>query len=126
MSVFSDIQAAGLTVHRELAGEAITYRRGEDLEIEIEFAVPLGGARLEERDTGIVLQTDSLEWGINREDLVDDETEIIPKRGDTIEFEWKDRTLTFTVLPDGASQCWKWSDRGQSQYRIFTKLTATT
>lgn len=129
MSIFSDIQAAGLSIHREIAGEAISYHRGED-SIAITAAVPLGGIRIEDREQGLVLQTEEQEWGIDRNELVlgegEDVIEIQPERGDLIEWTWKGRTLKFKVLPTSATQCWKWSDRGQSQYRVFTKLIEVT
>ena len=122
MSVISDLKAATLELSRKLQGEAVTYHAG-DVVIQITHAIPMGGARLEERDGGVILQSDHLEWGIARGDLVDaDDVEITPARGHTIEWTWKGKTLTFAVLPDASHQCWRWSDRGQSQYRIYSKL----
>lgn len=125
MSIFSGAVSTILGAVQNLAGESVIYRRGDDLEIEIEKAVPLGGDRPRDTQGSYTLASDELEWGIARAALVDDDNEITPAEFDTIERTIGGRVLTYKVLPDERNhkrQCWKWSDRGQTQYRIFTKL----
>ena len=125
MSIFGNAISTILGTRRILAGEAITYRRGAT-EIEITLATPLGGARPRDTTDSYTLAADELEWGIARSDLVDDDdNEITPADYDTIERTIAGRTLTYKVLPNEKNEkqsCWKWSDRAQTQYRIFTKL----
>jgi hypothetical protein len=125
MGIRSELVAAALALNRQVDAETIIYRRGA-ASVEITDAIPLGGARPQDRDEGAFLQFDELDWGLRRAALVLDGDPAIPQKGDIIDRVIGTNTLTYTVLPRDTTAPWRWSDRGQTQYRVFTKLHATT
>jgi hypothetical protein len=124
VSVLSDIVAAGLSVARQLAGETVLYIRGAH-SLELTEAKPRGGKRPEERERGIVLQVEELEWLILASELILNGTATKPARNDRIEWTKGATKYTYTVLPTEADQVWRWADRGQSHFHVYAKLTKT-
>lgn len=121
MSLFSDGIATMLGSIRQIKGESVIYRRG-DIVIVLRLAVPLGGDRPRDVDGSYTLAFDELDWGLDRNELIHDGTELQPAEYDTIERTLKGRVLTYKIFPDEKKECWRWSDDGQSQYRVKTKL----
>lgn len=122
MSILSEIVGAGISLNRQIAGEAIRYTDGAYY-VDITDAKPRGGERLVDKQGSAQLQTDEMEWIIKASELVLNAVAVKPNRGATIRWTVAGETLTFTLLqPDGMQQCWKWADRGHTHYHVFCKL----
>jgi len=99
---------------KSIAGVPVTYRTsGSGDPIEISKAVK--GSTLYEVDesTGARVRSRSVDWLIDKADLLIDGISVIPEIGHTI----TDGNTVYEVHIRGET-CWRWSDPQETRYRI--------
>lgn len=103
---------------RSVRGESVTYTRGATT---VTVTATRGSSRWtsEAVEGSVNVDERSEDWLILAADLTDGEITGGPTRGDTITDE---NGTVFRVMPPGSTeQVWRFHDRGQTVYRIFSK-----
>lgn len=119
MGVFQDAIKGGLRSINTAAGVDITYIRGES-SISIKAVVGRSPQTTSE-EGALVIDIDSRPYMVMVEDLVIDDAETVPMRGDQIQETIDGEDLLFEVLPMPGKQESQYSDAGRTQFRINTK-----
>lgn len=114
--MFADALRAHCTALQAVAGESVTYRRGNS-HVTI-TAVP--GQSVFDESTGatdVVMQTKTVDWLISPDDLKIDGNQSEPQRGDQI---IRADGEKLDLLPGSGNKSWAWSDSRKTHYRIHT------
>lgn len=115
------LMASGRTWLREQrAGEAVgvTYRRGVLATADVPA---VQGATVSKADNGdIIVDSQSVDWLIERADLLLDSAEVEPAAGDRIEATFDHGVESFVVVALGSEPCWRWHGRDGGTFRIHT------
>jgi hypothetical protein len=105
---------------KQVGGEAITYRCGNDA-IEL-IAVPVRTRHSEYvNDDDLSLTARERDWIVWADDLVIAGDRLSPQRGD--EFDWTDALgdrHTYQVLPRSDDRCYRHTDPTLQQLRVYT------
>lgn len=119
MSQFSEIIASAYTLLRSAAGETVTYHRGEH-SVSLD-AVP--GATVYDATVGddVTVEGRTRDYVIVAADLVLDDEQVMPERGDTIRHEINGDVHVWEAIRFG-EQVWCYSDHGQTAIRVHTRL----
>lgn len=126
MTRHSDTIGRRLTATRTRRGVAVTYvQTGEsgDPETAITKALKTKPTRSGSDAKGAVHTVQADDWLIGVADLP-----ALPQRDDLIRYVTGGETRTYKVLPINGTRgeaCFRYSDAGESQVRIHTKLTKT-
>lgn len=119
---------AVLTAHRAalaVAGEAVTYRRGNDA-IEL-TALPARVQAIEDDGSEFSHSSREKDWIVAAEDLVIASTPFVPARGDVIRWENAGVVREFQVLPrENDGRYYRHCDPSRVKLRVYTvEKTAT-
>jgi len=101
----------------------VTYCRG-NASVEVQAAV---GRTVFEVDSGsaVLEQFESRDFLIRAADLVLNEQQILPERGDHVREEQDGVTYVYEVMAPGREPCFRFSDPFRRTLRIHTKLVDT-
>lgn len=102
---------------RQVAGVAVTYRRGE---ASVELTAVVGQTPTERDDgTGIVVRSKVRDYLIMATDLVLAGEPASPQKGDRIE---EADGHVYEVMPVGSEPAWRYSGPGRDVFRVHTRL----
>ena len=120
MSLFQDAAAGGLDSIRQAAGVTVTIRRGG-----IASAPVVAGKGtsdfVQETDDGSSASWRTDDYLIAVADYAIEGVAVKPEPGDQIEETLGTESAVSEVIKNGGEPCWRYSDRGQRQYRIHTQ-----
>lgn len=119
MSAFGDAIAAGLDSIRDVAGEKVTYWRGDDSTGELAAVPglsPSGSSRVNE----VPIEDFSRDWIFKVSELVINGDVITPRTGDQVRQTINGVEVIYEVLSDG-NQVYRFCDRGRTRIRVHTR-----
>lgn len=111
---------------KQAAGLVVRYERGEDVLV-AELRVVTGNTPYESMSmSGVVITSQSRDYVVEVADLVrdDDETPIVPERGDRVVEVRPEGEAVFELLDMPGANCWRWSDSYYIARRLHTKQIA--
>jgi len=119
------VSTALLGVVRGPAGQTVVYRRGEDLEVQIDAAARGESTWEQDDEQGVLTELRSVDWLIAADDLSlpGDAGRTEPRRGDKIIVTIAGVEHVYEVLrPADGEPEWRWMDAAQTVRRIHTRL----
>lgn len=120
---FHNAIANGLAAIRQTAGVTVVYRRAEH---EVELTAVPGRSEHEVDDGYSLVKAHSRDYLIAAADLVLNDEQTLPERGDQIIETGPDgEQLVYEVMWPVRGGEWDWSDAARTQLRIRTKHVAT-
>lgn len=114
---FSQALINAVRTARQVAGVAVTYRRGE---ASVELTAVVGQTPTERDDgTGTIVRSTVRDYLIAVSDLVLSGEVTTPQRGDRIE---EPSGHVYEVMPVGSEPAWRYSGPGRDVFRVHTRL----
>jgi hypothetical protein len=119
-SAFHNAIAAGQAAVRQVAGEAVVYRRGA---ASVEIIAAPGQTRVEVDDaSGMVVTSHVRDFLIARATIVFDADAVEPKPGDVIRRTTPAGVEVYEVAPVGGETCFAASGTAGTTLRVHTRL----
>lgn len=122
MSAVGNANRAAMVAQQRLAGEAITYRIGDEFSLELTAVPTAPQFQLTGESTVVIDQTQYRDWQVIADELVrDDDQPIVPDSGHVIDWIDRDGVLhRFEVGSANGSEVWRWMDAQQVGRRIHS------
>ncbi|HBE68505.1 MAG TPA: hypothetical protein DDW52_10195 [Planctomycetaceae bacterium] len=114
MSLLQNAEAYLREVRRQHLAQLVTYQRGAD---SVDLLATQGSTDTENDSGAVVVQSRSIDWILEAADLLLNETEVLPEKGDRIVV----GSRIYEVVDLGGEPCFRWHGRDSLSLRVHTK-----